>query len=215
MNLIRFAAALLALALAASAYGGVYEDLIIAAKNDNNEKVISLIQRGADVNTADQNGTTLAMFAARAGNEKLLEFLLSNHANILIKSAYGDTAISLAALEGHLNSVKILAKAGAPIDLEPGSWSPLNYAAFSGYDEVAAYLIGQGAKVDIRASNSMTSLMLAARNGHLGVAKLLLANGANTSLTTTDGKTALDIAHEGNQNLVAELIVAAKSADKR
>lgn len=186
-----------------TAYAGVYDDLIVAVRNNDGEKVINLLQRGMDVNTVDENGTSLAMYAARSGNEKLLEYLLSNGSNILIKNKYRDTAISLAALQGHSGCIKLLVKAGALVNPEEGNWSPLNYAAFAGHTDVAAYLIEQGAKVDARAPNSMTSLMLAARNGHMEVVQLLLTNHADTSLQTVDGKTAEDIARDSNQTEIS------------
>lgn len=206
MRFLSCLGALAVIGLVTNVHAGVYEDLIIAAKNDNAEKVMSLIERGADVDSADQNGTSLVMFAARAGNEKLLGLLLKNHAKGSTKNAFGDTAMSLAAFEGHLECVKLLTSAGAPLELDGTGWSPLSYAAFAGRKDVAEYLIGQGAKVNARAPNSMTPLMLAARNGHTDMVKLLLDNHADRELKTADNKTAREIAIDGNQTVIAELL---------
>jgi ankyrin repeat protein len=187
------------------ANAGVYDDMIVAIRNDDTVKVTALLERGMDVNTADQNGTTLTMYAARSGNEKLLEYLLTHRANKLIKNNFGDTAISLSALEGHIECVKMLASVGAEINPENG-WTPLNYAAFNGHTDVAAFLIEQGARIDARAPNGMTSLMLAARNGHLPLVHLLLDHHADASLKTADGKTAFDIAAAANQRQVAAML---------
>ena len=187
------------------ANAGVYDDMIVAIRNDDTVKVTALLERGMDVNTADQNGTTLTMYAARSGNEKLLEYLLNHRANKLIKNHFGDTAISLAALEGHLECVKMLAKVGA--DINPSeSWTPLNYTVFNGHADVAAFLIEQGAQVDARAPNGMTSLMLAARNGHIPLIQLLLDHHADASLKSPEGKTAADIASAASQTKAAELL---------
>jgi ankyrin repeat protein len=194
-----------------TAAAGVYEDTLIAVRNDDTQKVERFIERGMDVNTADNNGTTLLMYAARNGNVELLEYLLKIKPNLLIKNRYGETSIMLAALQGHLDCVKTLAKAGAAINPGGEGWTPLSYAAFAGQADIAAYLIEQGALVNERAPNSMTPLMLAARNGHIKLLQLLLDNHADPTLTTTDGKTAASIARENNQLQSADLLTQSLS----
>lgn len=200
----------LSVAISAGARAGVYDDMIVAIRNDDSEKVISLLQRGMDVNTADREGTTLTMYASRAGDKQLLEYLLKHRANILIKNKHGDSALHLAALHGHPECVQMLVNAGAEVNPRGEGWTALNYAAFSGRPEVAAFLIGEGAQIDARAPNGMTSLMLAARNGHATVVQLLLKTGADTSLRTPDGKTALDIARAANQEQIAALLASTR-----
>ena len=190
---------------------GVYEDTLIAARNDDTQKVERFVERGMDVNTADSNGTTLLMYAARNGNVELLEYLLKTRPNLLIKNRFDETAIMLATIQGHLDCVKILAKAGAEINPGGEGWTPLNYAAFAGQTDIAAYLIEQGAQVNERAPNTMTPLMLAARNGHTRLVQLLLDSHADPSLTTTDGKTAASIAREKNQLQSADLLTQSLS----
>ncbi len=208
MNLVRRLAGLFILAIAVPGFAGTYEDMIVAIRNDNTEKVIELVERGMDVNSADQHGTTLAIYASRAGNEKLLRYLLAHRANINLKNHYGDNAIALASLEGHLACVKLLIEAGAEVNPLPGIWLPLNYAAFNGHRDVAQYLLEKGAKVDAVAPNGMTSLMIAARNGHTELARLLLQNHAAIDVKTPDGNNALDIAKSGNNQDIVKLLEA-------
>ena len=201
-----FAFGLMLSGVASLSNAGVYDDMIVAIKNEDTVKVMALLERGMDVNTADPNGTTLAMHAARSGNVKLLDYLLSHRANKLIKNNYGDTAIALAALEGHLECIQLLVKAGT--DTNPtDSWTPLNYAAFNGHLDIAVFLLEHGAQVDARAPNGMTSLMLAARNGHLPLVKLLLLNHADISIKTIEGKTAADIANAANHSEIGSLLM--------
>ena len=87
------------------ASAGVYDDMIVAARNDDAAKIISLIERGMDANTADTNGTTLTMYAARVGNDKLLGYLLAHRASARLKNRFGDSALSLASLEGRTECV--------------------------------------------------------------------------------------------------------------
>lgn len=202
----RLVAALIATAIMAGqpAFAGAYEDILAAARNNRTEVVVDLIRRGMDVNTTDRSGTTLLMFAAGNGNEQLLDFLLKNSANVLMRNRYGDTAIAIAALKGRLEAVRHLAESGAPIDT-PG-WSPLDYAAFAGHADVAEYLIGKQASLDAKAPNGRTALMLAARNGHMDVVKLLVAAGADKDIESADGKTAFDLAVKAGNTDIANFL---------
>ena len=52
-------------------------------------------------------------------------------------------------------------------------------------------MIKHGAKVDHKASNGFTALILAAQNGHTPVIEILLENGAKIDLQNDDGITPL------------------------
>jgi uncharacterized protein len=188
------------------AVAGSYEDILVAARDDRTEIVIDLVRRGMDPNTSDRSGTTLLMLAARNGNDVLLEFLLKNRCNILKQNSYGDTAIGIAALRGHLATVRRLADAGA--SLGGNGWNPLHYAAFSGHADIARFLLERGAPVDGRAPNRQTALMLAAKNGHMDVVRLLPEANAGLELTDADGATALDLAGKAGNTAIVELLRA-------
>ena len=56
------------------------------AKNSASEQnFISLLNRGVDINTRDENGATALMWAAYRGNWTLIEFLLQKGINPNIK----------------------------------------------------------------------------------------------------------------------------------
>jgi len=187
-----------------SAQAGVYEDILKGASNNETALVIDLLRRGMDVNTVDPQGTSLLMFAARFGNVELLEFLLNNRASVLKQNKYGDTALMLAAIGGHLEAVRRLVAAGAPLD-HPG-WSPLAYASFEGHTDVIQFLAEQGADVDAQADNGMTALMIAARNGHFAAAKVLLAAGADPDIVDQDDQSALDLAQKSGNSQIVDLL---------
>lgn len=186
------------------AQAGVYEDILKAAANNETALVVDLLRRGMDVNTVDSQGTSLLMYAARFGNSELLEFLLSNRANVLKRNKYGDTALMLAAFAGHLDVVRRLVAAGAVLD-HPG-WTPLAYASFEGHVQVIQFLAEQGADLDAQADNGMTALMIAARNGHLEAVKVLLAAGADPDIVDQDDQSALDLAEIGGNGLIVDVL---------
>lgn len=184
---------------------GAYDDILAAAEHGHNEVVLGLLRLGMDVNTAASDGTTLLMFAARNGNSSLLEILLRNRANYIIKNKYGDTAIKLAALQGRLEIVKRLAGLGDTGDGE-GTWSALQYAALAGHVEVARVLLSKGAHINAYAPNRQTPLMLAAVRGQLEMVKFLCDAHADLDLKDEQGRTALDLAREkGNVAVIGYL----------
>ena len=198
------AIALLALSLTLSAHAGVYDDLMVAAANNETEKVLELLGKGMDVNTTDRDGTNLTMIAARTNNHQLLEFLLRNRASLMKRNRYGDDALMLAAYNGDLEAVKMLLLVGAMIDHD--GWTALHYAAYQGHVEVAAYLLDKGAEVNALAANRQTALMMAARHGYGEVVTLLKQKGADLGLKDPQGRTAQDWAKEtGNTLLVEQL----------
>lgn len=173
-------------------FAGAYDSILQAAMNDRTAEVIDYLQRGLDVNTADQDGSTLLLFASRNGNATLVEFLILNKANLNRKNRFGDTPVLLATSQGHTNVVARLTEAGA--DLNPQGWGPLHYAAYFQRADLVTYLVGKGAKIDALAPNGRSPLMLASELGHLDIAKRLILLGANRALADTEGKSAKDLA---------------------
>lgn len=187
-----------------AAVAGVYDDILVAARDNRTDIVVDLVRRGMDPNTSDRSGTTLLMFAVANGNEELLEFLLRNKANILKKNKYGDTAVGLAVLRGHLQIVRRLVAVGA--DIATPGWNALHYAAFGGHAEIVHFLVSKGAPLDAPAPNRQTSLMLAAKNGHIDAVKALVNAGATTTLVDMDGNTALGIALKAGNSRIADYL---------
>ena len=192
------------LGIACPAWSGVYDEILLAARDNRTEQVIDLVRRGMDPNTSDPSGTTLLMFAASNGNDLLLDFLLRNRVNPLKYNKYGDTALAVAALRGHLTIVKRLLEAGAD---QPGpGWTALQYAAFAGHTEVVRLLLTKKPDLDKRAPNRQTALMLAARHGHRDVVKLLIEADADMDLTDADGQSAMSLARQSGNTEIADYL---------
>lgn len=208
MNLARLAAILTAAAwlsgFSFACHAGAYDDLVAAVENGDNATVVDLLRRGMEADSVDREGNSLLILAARAGQQQIVETLLTNKANVLITNKYHDSALMLAALRGHLSAVETLVAAGAKLD--PGGWTPLIYAAFEGHEEIARFLLEQGADKDAIAPNGMTALMAAARNGHQATVELLVEKGADPGKKLPNGETAVDLAAKaGNKSISARL----------
>lgn len=210
MNRVRSLLILAAFLGSTSTLAGVYDDMLNALTTKDVGQVRSLLLRGMDVNTTDQNGNSLLMLAAQNGDFPMLEMLLRNKPNILRKNKYGDSALMLAAIRGDLKSVVALVAAGAEID--PEGWTPLIYAAFEGQTEVVRFLLTLDIDIDAQAANGMTALMAAARNGNLEIVRILLEQEADVHLVNQDGKTALELARIGKH---AEIVGLLENAGRR
>lgn len=190
--------------IAHTVYAGVYEDILFAAEQGETHRVIDLLRRGMDVNTADPQGNTLLMIAVRGNNLELARFLLDNHANPNRRNRYGDTALMLATLGGHAALAKRLLDHGA--DPNTPGWTALHYAAFENRPQIASLLLAAGARINAVAPNGSTALMLAAKRGHLEMVRLLVGAGAELNEIDQDEGTALDMARKANHAQIVEFL---------
>lgn len=191
--------------LPATGSAGIYDDILQAANQSNTAGVIDLLRRGMDVNTADAGGSTLTMIAARTNNVQLLDFLIQNRANLNRRNRYGDTALMMAALGGHLAIAQRLIAAGA--ETSNAGWAPLHYAAYGGMNDVLLLLTKSGAALDARAPNGQTALMLAASLGHLEAVRILIDADADMDLQDYDGRSALVLARRNKHTKVVEFLL--------
>ena len=126
--------------------GQSFEALLQATGKGDLQTVAGFLDKGLDPNTADLQGNTLLMIAARAGHKDLVTFLIGRKANVTRRSPHGDTALMFASLGGHLEIVKLLVEHGADINATYNE-TPLAFAVMYGQKEIADYLRSKGAKM--------------------------------------------------------------------
>ena len=178
-----------------------FEQLLKGVNQGDTKTVEAYLSRGLDADTADPDGNTILMIAARLGHQDLVSLLVSRKASVTRRSPHGDTALMMASLKGHLAIARLLVANGAQVS--HAGWAPLHYAAFEGRAEVVKYLLEKGADKNSLAPNGFTPLMLAARGGHLEAARSLLYEDADVTVRGPKGETALGIAQE-RKNLELE-----------
>ena len=97
----------------------------------------------------DDDGVTgpLSMLAAQYGQTKILQMLLASGLNPNLPSSCGQTPLSVACQEGHLEVVRLLLSHQA--DISEPDWEfgmePIHYAADSGHLHIIRFLHEQGA----------------------------------------------------------------------
>ncbi len=74
------------------------------------------------------------------------------------------TAVTYAAMSGHVEIVSLLVDLGADLDVQDAisAWTPLMQAAYYGHKEVVELLIGAGADATLRSSSGCTAFDIAA-----------------------------------------------------
>lgn len=183
---------------------GAYDDYFGAVRLDNVKLVRSLLQRGFDPNTVDeQRGDTGLIIAVREDAGKVVDLLLNTKdVNLDARARNGDTALMMAAYKGKYDLVKALLDKGA----EPNQtgWAALHYAAAVGNNPIVQLLLDHSAYIDAESPNQTTPIMMAARGGHILTVKLLLDEGADLTLKNGAGMTALDFARAGGFRDIVE-----------
>lgn len=204
MKSLRIFAFYLVLALPTAAHAAAYDDFISAVKLGNAIEVGSWLKRGMDPNTIDPTGMPVLHLAARDGSLEAIKVILAAGANIDRRNVAGESAMMLAAIQGHKEVVHFLIQKEAQIN-HPG-WTPLIYAATTGKTDVIKILIDNHAYIDSSSPNGVTSLMMAIRGGHVSAVRLLIEEDADVRVKNDAGETALDWAERAKNAEMIRLI---------
>lgn len=83
--------------------------LLFAARHNDTNAIVTLVQKGANVNAAiGDSGSTPLMVAASEGNEEAVKILLQLGANKDARNANGKSAVDVAFESGRTNIVRVL-----------------------------------------------------------------------------------------------------------
>jgi ankyrin repeat protein len=203
-----------------------------AVDTDDAAYVQNLVQsRAISVNQripaeAYPDGTPLITIAARSASLNVLRYLIAAGADVNARTPVGETPLMLAVYfcggdhhsaqghEKHERAAHMLVEAGASLENERYSYTPLAYAAFQGHDRILRYLIDRGARVDADAENGITyvntPLMMAAIEGQAETARFLLRAGADPRIRVVDGRTAMGLAEKYGQKEVTPVLRCAE-----
>lgn len=173
------------------------------------QSVISELEKGRDVNQADQQGITAIMIAAEAGRADVVIELLRRGANPNLENKSGQTALTIAAAGGHMGVLGAIrdnterkenrepaAAATSPPVQKRSAQDDLNEelirASGAGNLSQIKGLLGNGAEINANGRDfGATPLMWTSMAGHLEGARYLLDRGALIDAKDKDGRTAL------------------------
>src|SRR5437667_64398 len=146
-------------------------DLLTAIRNGDYAQVRKFIDSGADVNTADKDGTTALMHSVIESDVRMMKLLIDKGANINMKNSQDSTALMYAAT--NLAKTRVLLDAGAEVKVKgKRGATPMSVAVTtSGSTPVLKLLVSKGAELEDRL------MTLAAATGDLEAIQYLLSIG--------------------------------------
>ena len=188
-----------------------------AVRDNDIQKVQSLIRTGADVNSANRYGVTPLSLAATNGSAAVVQMLLKAGANPNSTLPEGETVLMTAARAGNADIVKALIARGAKVNASE-KWqeqTALMWAAAENHAAAVKALVAAGADINAQSkvlsfpeykyeTNGMavfllphggwTALMYAARQDATDAAAALADLKADLNAVDADGTTALQLA---------------------
>lgn len=148
--------------------------------------------------------------AVAAGQLDRVEHFVDKDADLArAYSPDGFPVVALAAAFGHFSVVKYLFEKGADLTAVATNgtgYNALTGAVANGREEIAIWLLENGADANYRYGPGYTPFLTAAANGHLNIVKDLLVHGADIHAKTNDGKSAVAIAEERKHPEVVEFL---------
>ena len=145
-------------------------DIADAAMNKNRDVVRSLLQKKADVNAPQVDGTTALHWAVRADDLETADLLIRAGANVSAANREAVTPMQLAAINGSALMLEKMIKAGANPNASLSKFgdTALMLAARTGKSNAVKLLLDNGGDINaIETWGGTTPLMWAVSERHL------------------------------------------------
>jgi len=155
-----------------------------AAMQQDREAIRALLQRKADVNAPQVDGTTALHWAVRMDDLELADMLIRAGATVTAANLQGVTALQLAALNGTAAMLGTLIEAGADPNAPHTRYNDtaLMLAARTGKTDALEVLLEAGARVNQQETwGGTTALMWAVAERHPAAVKVLIDDGADVN----------------------------------
>jgi hypothetical protein len=195
---------LIGLVWSSLAFGGEIHD---AAGRGDLEKVKALLKDNPALVFSKANEPLLYTatplgYAASYGRTDVVEFLLSNKAEVNARDINGQTPLFYAALQGHEDVVQVLLAHGADVDAKDKNGQTPLYNAVS-HRDVVEVLLAHGADVNNKARDGQTPLHYAVGFAGMDVVQVMLTYKADVNAKDNYGHTPL---YDAQNNDVVELL---------
>jgi len=193
--------------------------LIVAAQRAGGARVVEyLLDKGANLKTATNDGATALHRAAECGDVDVLKLLVDKGADVDAqrKNPFGgQSPLASAVVFGHGAAVRYLLSKGAKANIGDAG---LSRAVFQGNVEIVKALLEAGVEVKNRGNQAfpgfggfepILALACFSYNADPQIVRMLLDRGADPTAKSQQGQTPLELARERGYEDVARLLVQA------
>jgi ankyrin repeat protein len=149
--------------------------------------------------------------AAQTGDRAAVEAALESGVEVDAADPQGNTALMLAAFNGHSELVRFLLEGGALVNHRDATGrTALMYASSGPFPDTVSLLLEHKADVNLTDNGEgWSAIMFAGGEGLAEVITVLLSNGADPARMDEDGDTALNFAQRNSHLEAAALLGAA------
>jgi ankyrin repeat protein len=175
---------LVALLSIAGPVNAAVSEVADAAMQGNREAVRSLLQKKANVNAPQIDGTTALHWTVQADDLETADLLIRAGANVSAMNRAGAAPMLLAAVNGNAAMIEKLIKAGANPNaaLTKSGDTALMMTAKTGKADAVKVLLDHSAQVNARETwGDTTALMWAVAEHHPAIVKILIDHGADVN----------------------------------
>ena len=150
------------------------KELLKIVWSGEKEEVLSVIKKGANLETRDGDGSTPLMRASWVGNIEVVKVLLKEGADVKALNNDGVTALMEASDCQYFEVIDELIKYGADLNvIGNNGWTALMKASYCGSVEGVSYLLNKGVDAEIIDNEGRSALELADYKGNEKVVELL------------------------------------------
>jgi uncharacterized protein len=170
--------------LSVASLGAAVSELADAVMQGNKQTIRSLLQKKADVNAPQKDGTTALHWAVRLDDLETADLLIRAGANVSAATRAGATPLQLAAINGNAAMIEKLLQGGADPNATLTQYgdTALMMAARTGKTDAIKVLLDHKAQVNAKETwGDTTALMWAASESHPDAVKMLIDHGANVN----------------------------------
>nr|XP_027230771.1 protein phosphatase 1 regulatory subunit 12C-like isoform X9 [Penaeus vannamei] len=172
---------------------------LAACAAGDKQEVLRLLEKGADIDTANVDGLTALHAACIDDNLDMVEFLVDQGADVN---------------RGDKQEVLRLLEKGADIDTaNVDGLTALHAACIDDNLDMVEFLVDQGADVNRGDMEGWTALHATASCGFNSIAKFLIDRGADLSLVNNDGDLAIDIADSDEMESLLQREIETRGID--
>jgi ankyrin repeat protein len=191
----------------------IAEQLILAGSFSENfiYSFLAPAVRNANFDFRRAGGFTPLHFAAGAGYDGLIAFLVERKANVNLKNSAGATPLHEAARSGNIRSIELILKSGADINAQDAKGNSVLHTGIppDNHLDAVTLFLANGVNPNLLDEHGESPLhILITLNRKPETIQALLNGGADVSLRNIDGQTPLYAAVRENRVSIIPLLLA-------